>query len=120
MTAGIATGAASLIPIPTALARTQAHTRGQLPGPRQSLPIGLSTYSLWRFNNDELRSMDRCIDLADQFGFDGIEFLLYQVGQNELLSRSRLMSFKRRAQRLGLPQETRCALWAGILEIILV
>lgn len=72
-------------------------------GARTTNPIALSTYSLWRFRNDELRDMDRCIDLADEFGFDGIEFLLYQIGQNELLSRSRMMAYKRRAQRLGLP-----------------
>ena len=72
-------------------------------GARTTNPIALSTYSLWRFRNDELRDMDRCIDLADEFGFDGIEFLLYQIGQNELISRSRMMAYKRRAQRLGLP-----------------
>ena len=72
-------------------------------GPRRTNPIALSTYSLWRFRNDELRDLDRCIDIAENFGFDGIEFLLYQVGQNELLSRSRRMAYKRRAQRLGLP-----------------
>ncbi|MEE2896116.1 MAG: sugar phosphate isomerase/epimerase family protein [Planctomycetota bacterium] len=72
-------------------------------GARATHPIALSTYSLWRFRNDELRDMDRCIDLADEFGFDGIEFLLYQIGQNELISRSRMMAYKRRAQRLGLP-----------------
>ncbi len=47
--------------------------------------------------------MDKCIDLADEFGFDGVEILLYQIEQNELISRSRLMEYKRRAQRLGLP-----------------
>lgn len=47
--------------------------------------------------------MNTCIDLADEFGFDGIEFLLYQIGQNELISRSQRMAYKRRAQRLGLP-----------------
>ena len=72
-------------------------------GARRTNPIALSTYSLWRFRNDELRDLDRCIDIAEEFGFDGIEFLLYQVGQNELLSRSRRMAYKRRAQRLGLP-----------------
>ena len=77
--------------------------RAEERGARVSNPIALSTYSLWRFRNEELRDLDRCIDLADEFGFDGIEFLLYQVGQNELLSRSRRMAYKRRAQRLGLP-----------------
>ena len=88
----------------------QASSRGSIEPPpaviggaRATHPIALSTYSLWRFRNDELRDMDRCIDLADEFGFDGIEFLLYQIGQNELISRSRMMAYKRRAQRLGLP-----------------
>ncbi|MDA1026619.1 MAG: sugar phosphate isomerase/epimerase [Planctomycetota bacterium] len=72
-------------------------------GARRTHPIALSTYSLWRFRNDELRDMNTCIDLADEFGFDGIEFLLYQIGQNELISRSQRMAYKRRAQRLGLP-----------------
>ncbi|MCH2161089.1 MAG: sugar phosphate isomerase/epimerase [Phycisphaerales bacterium] len=97
----LAAGAvASMIPLSTAAAREKAKA---LPGPRQTHPIAISTYALWRFENDELRSLDRCIDLADEFGFDGIEFLLYQVGQNEMLSRSRMMAYKRRAQRLGLP-----------------
>lgn len=96
--------AASMIPLSTAVARSrEAVVHDDLPGARQTHPIGLSTYSLWRFRKDELRDMDRCIDLADEFGFDGVELLLYQVGQNELLSRSKLMSYKRRAQRLGLP-----------------
>lgn len=105
MTTGIAAGTlASMIPLSTALARSrESSSGGDLPGPRQTHPIGLSTYSLWRFRKDELRDMDRCIDLADEFGFDGVELLLYQVGQNELLSKSKLMSYKRRAQRLGLP-----------------
>ena len=72
-------------------------------GPRRTHPIALSTYSLWRFRNADLRDLDRCIDLADEFGFDGIELLLYQIEQNDLLSRARRMEYKRRAQRLGLP-----------------
>lgn len=95
----------SLVPLTEALARSTsaAAPLEDLPGPRQSLPIAISTYSLWRFQNADLRSLNRCIDLADTFGFDGIELLLYQLSQNELLSRANLMAFKRRAQRLGLP-----------------
>jgi sugar phosphate isomerase/epimerase len=95
----------SLVPLTEALARSTSDSAPLegLPGPRQSLPIAISTYSLWRFQNADLRSLNRCIDLADTFGFDGIELLLYQLSQNELLSRANLMAFKRRAQRLGLP-----------------
>lgn len=99
--------AASMLPIGASRAMAAAVKEppagGRRGGGRRTNPIALSTYSLWRFRNDELRDMDRCIDLADEFGFDGIEFLLYQVGQNDLLSRSRRMAYKRRAQRLGLP-----------------
>lgn len=97
--------AASVIPLSAALARTKqdASPAPAEAGPRKTHPIALSTYSLWRFRNDDLRDMDTCIDLADRFGFDGIEFLLYQIEQNDLVSRSRRMEYKRRCQRLGLP-----------------
>lgn len=72
-------------------------------GARKTYPIVLSTYSLWRFKNQKLRDFGKCIDLADEFGFDGVELLLYQVEQNDLLSQSKLMSYKRHALRLGLP-----------------
>jgi L-ribulose-5-phosphate 3-epimerase len=101
LTAG---AAASLIPLTSALSQVaDDSSNSKNTGARRTHPIALSTYSLWRFRNDDLRDMDVCIDLADEFGFDGIEFLLYQVGQNQLLSRSRRMAYKRRAQRLGLP-----------------
>lgn len=72
-------------------------------GPRKTHPIILSTYSLWRFRNAEFRDFHRCLDIADEMGFDGVELLLYQLEQNELLSHSKLMSYKRRALSLGLP-----------------
>ena len=77
---------------------------GQEPkGARSTFPIALSTYSLWRFRHDHLRDMHKCIDIADEMGFDGLEVLLYQIQQNDLLSHSKLMSYKRHAQRVGLP-----------------
>lgn len=72
------------------------------PGARSTHPILLSSYSLWRFRNDEFRDFDKCIDMADRLGFDGVELLLYQLEQNELLSHAKLMSYKRRALSLGL------------------
>ncbi|MCA9134391.1 MAG: sugar phosphate isomerase/epimerase, partial [Planctomycetales bacterium] len=72
-------------------------------GRRTCYPIALSSYSLWRFSNEELRDFDKCLDIADEFGFDGVELLLYQLEQNELLSHGKLMSYKRRALSLGLP-----------------
>lgn len=101
-------GAASLVPLSAALGRSEpsadSDTRQPTPasGARATHPIVLSTYSLWRFRHDEFRDFDRCIDIADAMGFDGVELLLYQLEQNELLSRSKLMSYKRRALHLGL------------------
>lgn len=57
-------------------------------GARISNPIALSTYSLWRFHNQAFRDIHRCIDVAAEFGFDGVELLLYQIEQSTLLSNS--------------------------------
>jgi len=100
-----AAAAASLIPLTRAVQGQEDVPRQEdiSTGPRKTYPIVLSTYSLWRFQNDDLRDIDKCIDLADEFGFDGVELLLYQIEQNDLLSHAKLMSYKRRALRLGLP-----------------
>ena len=95
-----AIAAGSLIPLSQAVG--QGNSSAPV-GPRTSHPIVLSTYSLWRFQNDDLRDFDKCIDIADEMGFDGVELLLYQLEQNELLSHSKMMSYKRHALRLGLP-----------------
>lgn len=71
-------------------------------GARTTLPIGLSTYSLWRFKNDEFKDVGKCIEFAGELGFDGVEILLYQISQTELLSRAALQDIKRRALRSGL------------------
>lgn len=92
--------AGALIPLATVAGQ---ETKATSPGARKTHPIVLSTYSLWRFRNDDLRDFDKCIDLADEFGFDGVELLLYQIEQNDLISRSRMMSYKRRCLKLGLP-----------------
>ncbi len=94
-------GALSLVPLSSAVG--QDTPAKQQTGARPSHPIVLSTYSLWRFRNDDLRDIHKCLDIADEFGFDGVELLLYQVEQNDLLSHSKLMSYKRRAVELGLP-----------------
>jgi sugar phosphate isomerase/epimerase len=72
-------------------------------GARVGNPIALSTYSLWRFHNEPFRDINRCIDVASEFGFDGVELLLYQIEQNTLLSNSAMQQIKRHAFRQGLP-----------------
>jgi L-ribulose-5-phosphate 3-epimerase len=97
-----AVGSGALVPLAQAVGQGAEEPSNQL-GPRKTHPIVLSTYSLWRFRNEDLRDFDKCIDIADEMGFDGVELLLYQLEQNELLSHSKLMSYKRHALRLGLP-----------------
>ncbi len=72
-------------------------------GSRPGNPIALSTYSLWRFKNDPFLDITRCIDVAAEFGFDGVEVLLYQVSQTELVSNAALQNIKRHAFLAGLP-----------------
>ena len=42
-------------------------------------PIGISTYSFWRFKNDDYRPAEKCLELAHELGFDGVELLQMQL-----------------------------------------
>lgn len=61
--------------------------------------IAVSTYSYWQFRNKELRSIETCIDLAAEMGFDGVEILHRQMEREE---NDYLQRLKRRAFLLGL------------------
>jgi sugar phosphate isomerase/epimerase len=61
--------------------------------------IAVSTYSFWQFRRRELRDIERCIDLAADWGFDGVEILHRQMESEE---KSYLMRLKRRAFVHGL------------------
>ena len=63
-------------------------------------PIGVSTYSFWRFKNDEFRPAEKCLELAHELGFDGVELLQMQLPDT---SPAALREIKRRAFTLGLP-----------------
>src|SRR5688572_14815874 len=41
--------------------------------------IAVSTYSFWQFRHEDLRDVERCIDLAAEWGFDGVEILHRQM-----------------------------------------
>jgi sugar phosphate isomerase/epimerase len=45
-------------------------------------PIGVSTYSFWRFKDDSKLSIEKCIDEAARMGFDAVEILHMQM-ENE-------------------------------------
>jgi len=95
--------AASSLLAPVAQAHQAAPANPATAGSARQPPIALSTYSLWRFRNEPLRDIHRCIDIASDMGFDGVEILLYQIQQNDLLSNAALQAMKRHAFRLGMP-----------------
>jgi L-ribulose-5-phosphate 3-epimerase len=61
--------------------------------------IGVSTYSFWQFNRRALRDVEKCIDLAAEMGFDGVEILHRQMTDE---SDGALQKIKRRAFVNGL------------------
>lgn len=61
--------------------------------------IGVSSYSFWQFKNEELRDLEKNIDLAASMGFDGFEILHRQMKEE---SPGYLQQLKRRAFVNGL------------------
>ncbi|MCG8509510.1 MAG: sugar phosphate isomerase/epimerase, partial [Rhodospirillales bacterium] len=52
-------------------------------GNRAGNPIAVSTYSFWRFERGEPLPIAKCIDLAGEWGFDGVELLEVQIDRVE-------------------------------------
>jgi L-ribulose-5-phosphate 3-epimerase len=69
-------------------------------GSRPRHPIGVSTYSFWRFQHDEWRPIAKCLEAAAEMGFDGVEILQRQLVET---TPEALNEIKRQAQSLGLP-----------------
>lgn len=61
--------------------------------------FGVSSYSFWQFKNEDLRSVETCIDLAAEWGFDGVEILEMQM---EKTDNATLQKLKQRAFVNGL------------------
>ncbi len=66
---------------------------------RRRNPIAVSTYSFWQFRGRRL-DIETCIDQAADMGFDGVEILHVQMGEDQ--SNRRLQELKRRALSKGL------------------
>ncbi len=92
-TTALASGAAVLQP-------GVLHSRPRPRPASPSNPIGVSTYSFWRFNGPkEETPIEYCIDKAAEMGFDGVEILHVQMASEE---NSYLQRLKRQAFSLGL------------------
>lgn len=61
--------------------------------------MGVSTYSFWRFNDATKLTISQCIDLAAEFGFDGVEILHRQMERED---NAYLQQLKQQAFKLGL------------------
>lgn len=67
--------------------------------PKRRIRIAVSTYSFWQFRHRDGRDVEKCIDLAGEMGFDGVELLLRQMTDE---SDGYLQRLKRRAFVNGL------------------
>jgi sugar phosphate isomerase/epimerase len=67
--------------------------------PRRINRIAVSTYSFWQFKNNDLRDIEKNIDLAADMGFDGVELLHKQMEKED---KGTLQQIKRRAFLQGL------------------
>ena len=58
--------------------------------------IAVSTYSFWQFKNENLRNIEKCIDLAADMGFDAVEILHRQMTNeaNDYLQRLKRQCFR--------------------------
>jgi len=93
--AGIAAGAAlGATQVASAQTADAAPKRKNRPN-----PIGVSTYSFWRFNDATKLPIEQCIDLAAEMGFDAVELLHIQM---ESESNAYLQKIKQRAFLHGL------------------
>src|SRR5215213_8356479 len=43
--------------------------------------IGISTYSFWQFQHQDLRDIEKCIDMSAEWGFDAVELLHRQMSE---------------------------------------
>lgn len=97
-TAAAAAGAFASGALPQTALGAEGDGAGRAPAGR---PIGVSTYSFWGFQDDrkDLRPIEKCIDLAAEMGFDGVEILQVQMTSE---GTGYLQGLKRRAFVNGL------------------
>ena len=69
------------------------------PRTRQPNRIAVSTYSYWRYRDDSKLTIEECIDLAADAGFDGVEILHVQMQDD---SNASLQRIKQRAFKHGI------------------
>lgn len=89
----------SLYPSVSACPSAVANSAKPADSAKRRTRFGVSTYSFWQFNREEFRDINTCIDLAAEWGFDGIEILHRQMTDE---SNATLQGIKQRAFINGL------------------
>lgn len=79
--------------------RTTETARPESASPTRGNPIGVSTYSFWRFNDNSKLAIEDCIHHAADMGFDGVEILHMQMPRED---NAYLQSLKQAAHLRGL------------------
>ena len=93
------TGSASVVLGAASLQNAVADDPSTGVKPQLGNRIGVSTYSFWQFKNEPNRNIEKCIDLAADMGFDGVEILHRQMEDE---SNGYLQRLKQRAFRRGI------------------
>lgn len=97
LTAAAAAVAAAGLP-PKATIGAEVEPGSKL-GPRPGNPIGVSTYSFWRFQENAKLPIETCIRSAAEMGFDAVEILEMQMDSTD---HGYLQTLKREAFLCGL------------------
>jgi L-ribulose-5-phosphate 3-epimerase len=92
-------GSLPLLAADSARAEEEAGDSPSTPRTPRKNRIAVSTYSFWRFRQDSKLTIAKCIDLAAEMGFDGVEILHIQMEEE---SNAYLQDLKQRAFRHGL------------------
>jgi len=96
--AALGLGAAGCTP-PVTSTKGPAMSDSRSPGARPGNPIAVSTYSFWRYREDAKTSIDACIAMAADMGFDAVEILEVQMHRKD---NAYLQQLKRQALMAGL------------------
>ena len=83
--AGAAGVAASVLATPASVTAAEESVAKLAPGTGgwRGNPIGVSTYSFWRYREGAKLEIDKCIDLAAEMGFDAVEVLEVQMHRKD-------------------------------------
>ena len=87
---GSAIAGAAAVAIPGSFAIPAVADEKKKPAKKRRTRFAVSSYSFWQFKNEDLRPIETCIDLAAEWGFDGVELLEMQMTKTDNATLQRL------------------------------